>query len=612
MSARNKLSPEILEDIIVQTLDYSYKLNYRQLKRLQLVSKFFDQASSRDSRVVSMDNPEHVGASGQVLQSVDVEQGETWPSRYLDYREMPKEWEKKIFAATPLCADYQGRYRGREELKIGRKDTYDPFYPTTERLVVMDPPKIVRPPRTPPPGGGFRNRLTPSSGPHGPPTLDENGVEIPRVRPNSAIDHLSSLPTSVKHLTLVANNLSDFTSAQPTEFPLDRLSTIELVVGDRRSRATAISEEWHAAIVSPSLANKTLKVIKCYNAKTQTFFGFLKPFELHGSSLRELTVWDTSETRLEGHDFHFVDSILRDLHNLETLDITRHEVLIRWSQLPRNLRNLTVRGYQELDTELRNICQHITSGSAPHIQQLTFSEELHQNNGYSPSFPRSASSPPAPPPTDSTTPFPVTLTHLRIENCRVRNSAALHKLVDLCSPTLRYLAFHDLGILNPWDSIALCTSLRWLELGTIRAMMRDPEYSEDEDSDSSRPPKEQPDYGERRRRALAKFLQTVFPHLDYLYLHLGDSFALNDAANRIHHRFWPSLKVLDLGWIDRGGIYESESQKDANGIGLEQLISLSRVLGFTLAVEGDPIDGWRDLWKRMLKDREWNDNSFDD
>jgi len=46
MPVHDILSPELLEEIFIHTLDYSHKLNNRQLKRLQLVSKLFDQVAT--------------------------------------------------------------------------------------------------------------------------------------------------------------------------------------------------------------------------------------------------------------------------------------------------------------------------------------------------------------------------------------------------------------------------------------------------------------------------------------------------------------------------------------------------------------------------------------
>jgi hypothetical protein len=41
ISSLNRLSPELVEQIFLQTLDYSIQINNRQLKRLCLVSKGF-------------------------------------------------------------------------------------------------------------------------------------------------------------------------------------------------------------------------------------------------------------------------------------------------------------------------------------------------------------------------------------------------------------------------------------------------------------------------------------------------------------------------------------------------------------------------------------------
>lgn len=42
MAKSYHLSPEVLEEIFIHTLDYSYQLNNLQLKRLQLVSIAFN------------------------------------------------------------------------------------------------------------------------------------------------------------------------------------------------------------------------------------------------------------------------------------------------------------------------------------------------------------------------------------------------------------------------------------------------------------------------------------------------------------------------------------------------------------------------------------------
>jgi len=41
MTKSHHLSPEVLEEIFIHTLDYSYQLNNLQLKRLQRVSRVF-------------------------------------------------------------------------------------------------------------------------------------------------------------------------------------------------------------------------------------------------------------------------------------------------------------------------------------------------------------------------------------------------------------------------------------------------------------------------------------------------------------------------------------------------------------------------------------------
>lgn len=286
--------------------------------------------------------------------------------------------------------------------------------------------------------------------------------------------------------------------------------------------------------------------------------------------------------------------------NLQTLTISRRGSPIDWSGLPPNLRNLEIQGYKPSAIDLENLTEHISSGAQPRLESLSFHNSSSWFSGYLPSFPRTTS-----PASPSTT---VGLTRLRFEDTAVKDSKALHKLLEICSPTLRYLALHDLDNLTPWDSISQCTSLRWLELGTIRELMGD--YGEEESENEEAPLRTERRLPyETRRTTASKFLSTTFPYLDYVFLHLGDSFSLLDVAEVISNDQWPALKVLDLGWISRGLIYESEEQKEENGTGFDRLFTLSKMRGFTIATEGSALNGIGDLWCRMLNDKGWNDDS---
>jgi hypothetical protein len=145
-----------------------------------------------------------------------------------------------------------------------------------------------------------------------------------------------------------------------------------------------------------------------------------------------------------------------------------------------------------------------------------------------------------------------------------------------------------------------------LELGTIRKMMCDYGEDDSEDEEAQARKLRRLSYAQRRRRA-TKFLSATFPHLDYVFLHMGDSFTLLDTAATIFANRWPALKVLDLGGMDRSGIYENETQEEMNARGIEDIFMLARQRGFTVATEGSALNGLGDLWRKTLSDKGWND-----
>jgi hypothetical protein len=107
---------------------------------------------------------------------------------------------------------------------------------------------------------------------------------IPRVKPNAAIAHLSTLPCSIKHLTLVGKQILDFQGTEVDKLPLDQLATIQI------RQCKGFSKEWIEAIITPSIKKETLKSLELYDMEWEALLGIYIPLAAYGTNLRELTM----------------------------------------------------------------------------------------------------------------------------------------------------------------------------------------------------------------------------------------------------------------------------------------------------------------------------------
>lgn len=301
---------------------------------------------------------------------------------------------------------------------------------------------------------------------------------------------------------------------------------------------------------------------------------------------------------------------------LESLAITEYSKDISWNQLPPNLRDLSIYKYNHRfgRSEIATLILALEERGFPNLDSFSIAGER-----------------PAVPPRRS---FPRTtiirhdpifssrrpgLRRLRIEGLRL-DGTALDSLIQFCAPTLRYLALLDIDILVPWAAVAKCRSLRWIGIGGLDRYFDDWEDS-DSDSDDSDEESEDDDKKQKnlqdapydiRRRKAQVFLDTTFPHLDYLHLHLGDSFSLSDVANSIKRNRWPAIKVIDLDGLQKGGLYEDEDIEEENAKGLEELFEMSKSRGITICARGTPLQGLGDLWRYMLNRKSWGYTGSDD
>ncbi|GAA5825094.1 hypothetical protein JCM5353_006504 [Sporobolomyces roseus] len=626
MAKSYHLSPEVLEEIFIHTLDYSYQLNNLQLKRLQLVSIAFNGVATRLLYrwiVVSK------GWSANRLYSTLIAKRDlrtlVRSISFVGNSALQPVREAKLLASLPLCTSFFSD--SNDIMTIDSRGTYTPTYPTNERLVVITLCRIRRKalPRSPPPQGPGRH--IPLYRPPNPPIYDENGVLVPLIKANSALDHLASLPAAFPRLIISGRNVEDFKHIEGKgvdhDFPLKRLASIEIFNID-----IGVGRIWE--ILEPSMKSETLRSFRCHDAPVYIHEITLNLVRLWGSSLRELVLytyephegWEMKPVNLMYVFFSsvvtwFASSALtrdcpriRTLDNLEVLALTEYGKETPWNLFPRNLRDLSIHKNNDRfrRSEILALVRSLSQQAFPNLDSFSITSER-------PAVPPRRSFPRSTPislcPTLSTG-----LRKLRIEGLRI-DGKALGAFIQYCAPTLRYLALVDLGILIPWAAISKCRSLRWLELGSINKLMNgdlDSDGLDEESDDDDDKRQEDPraaEYAVRRKQAQV-FLDTTFPHLDYLHFHLGDSFSLSDVANSIRRNQWPTVKVIDLEGLQKGGVHEDEDIEEENGTGLEELLEMSKSRGLTICAGGTPLQGLGDLWRYMLNRKGWDRTESDD